>query len=106
MNILIAVDGSGSVCRSRLRSVLSDVTSKLCSDVELDFIFFDNMSVQQFDLNSFLDGSYSTWCGAGSSTKLVRAFADEYDKTIIITDGYMDEEDLISTDDIEVIVYE
>lgn len=105
MNVLIAIDGSGSVFQSQVRSVLVDVISKLCSDTELDFCFFDASNVQQFELNNFLDGSYS-FCGGGSSTELIRSFADDYDKTIIITDGYMDEEDLVSTDNIEVIVYE
>lgn len=105
--ILVGVDTSGSVEIEKARRFTAKFISTLCPDSQIDLALFNYNNSDVVNMKDFFDGKL-LGDGGASGTHRVRetAIDGDYDHLYIITDGYMDTNDLLHSDTVSVVIYE
>lgn len=97
-SVLVAFDISGSISRELIKKNAAEVISKICPNAEIHVGTFDHQW-HPSTINDVLTGNVP----AGGGTFMTPVFneADNYDHCIIVTDGYIDpnEMDIINNND-------
>lgn len=107
-DILIALDSSGSASYKGLRNELMKCLKTQCLDANIKIASFDFRRMTYHSASEILNSDTSIrldwYHGGGSTLDKVNEVKDDYDKVIVITDGYIPHDS--NLEGIELVVYE
>lgn len=102
--VLVAIDVSGSISRSGIKRVVSDVLSNICPSSEVQFGTFDQ-NFENTTLVDIMNGDIRP--GGGTDLKCVFEVAEDFDHTFILSDGYFDKKDsetIMESDEMSLVI--
>lgn len=102
-DILIAIDGSGSIVLENMRIAVAKTLSTVCPDSNIQFCQFTHDNIIELDIDLFFKYDHILY-GAGANVELVYAIEDDFDHIFLITDGYVD--NLQETETVNVVIYD
>lgn len=89
MKVLIAIDGSGSICRDNIQRNVFDCIKDICPQAEIEYCVVSTLGLDMISFDD-LKNNVKWFHGAGTDFKSLLDLSDDYDEIKIITDGYFD----------------